>query len=482
MAVPVKYREIGDFHEYYSGKRTAPYLTIFIGGNHEASNHMRELYYGGWAAPNIFYMGAANIVRLGSLRIAGMSGIWKGYDYRRPHFERLPYNGDDVRSAFHTRELDVRKLLQVRTQVDIGLSHDWPQGIEWLGDHNKLFRQKSFFEEDARSGRLGSQAARYVLEHLRPPYWFSAHLHVKFAAVVEHAATSAVDSLSQENSNKAVEPGPDKDKNTAEQEPSAPTNEDEIDLGEDIDVVVPPAAPLAQEATATNSSTSAVDEALRAQLPDSFKKQAPPPREPDPPTNIPNTTTQFLALDKCLPRRDFLQLLEISSVDTSSTRTETETDTLRLEYDPEWLAITRVFAEHVKTGDIDAQTPRDQGKAHYRPLIEQAEAFVAEHIVTQGKLVIPENFVLTATPFESGESIQAPPQPREYSNPQTEAFCELLGIPNPFYATEDEIQQRLQMAPRPQEDRGFRGGRGGGGGGGRGRGRGRGGGRGRGRF
>ena len=53
MSVPMKFREIEDFHEYYSGNRKAPYLTIFIGGNHEASNHMAELFYGSWAAPNI---------------------------------------------------------------------------------------------------------------------------------------------------------------------------------------------------------------------------------------------------------------------------------------------------------------------------------------------------------------------------------------------------------------------------------------------
>lgn len=32
-------------------------MTIFIGGNHEASNHLQELPYGGWVAPNIYYLG-----------------------------------------------------------------------------------------------------------------------------------------------------------------------------------------------------------------------------------------------------------------------------------------------------------------------------------------------------------------------------------------------------------------------------------------
>jgi lariat debranching enzyme len=44
MSCPAKYRELCDFHEYYSGKRIAPMLTFFIGGNHEASSYNAELY------------------------------------------------------------------------------------------------------------------------------------------------------------------------------------------------------------------------------------------------------------------------------------------------------------------------------------------------------------------------------------------------------------------------------------------------------
>ena len=59
MAVPPKYRSMQDFWRYYSGEKRAPVLTIFIGGNHESSDFLIELPYGGWVAPNIFYMGYA---------------------------------------------------------------------------------------------------------------------------------------------------------------------------------------------------------------------------------------------------------------------------------------------------------------------------------------------------------------------------------------------------------------------------------------
>jgi lariat debranching enzyme len=43
MAVPEHHKNIGTFHKYYSGECVAPVFTIFIGGNHEASNFAQEL-------------------------------------------------------------------------------------------------------------------------------------------------------------------------------------------------------------------------------------------------------------------------------------------------------------------------------------------------------------------------------------------------------------------------------------------------------
>ncbi|KZZ87247.1 RNA lariat debranching enzyme [Ascosphaera apis ARSEF 7405] len=186
LSVPQKYRRLGDFPAYYSGEKKAPYLTLFVGGNHEASNYMQELYYGGWVAPNIYYLGAANVVKFAGLRIAGLSGIFAAYDYARHHFERLPYNTNDQKSAYHVRQIDVRKLMQVQQQVDIVVSHDWPQGIEYHGNYEQLFRCKRDFRQDSESGKLGSPAARDLMNRLRPRLWLAAHLHVKFEALVEH--------------------------------------------------------------------------------------------------------------------------------------------------------------------------------------------------------------------------------------------------------------------------------------------------------
>eukprot|EP01052_Picozoa_sp_SAG31_P054464 SAG31_NODE_14514_length_802_cov_1.453770_2_plen_152_part_01 len=48
MAVPPKFRKLGTFYRYYTGEKVAPVPTVFIGGNHEASNYLQELCHGGW--------------------------------------------------------------------------------------------------------------------------------------------------------------------------------------------------------------------------------------------------------------------------------------------------------------------------------------------------------------------------------------------------------------------------------------------------
>ena len=44
LAVPAKYREMNSFVKYYRGEAEAPCLTVFVGGNHEASNQLGSLF------------------------------------------------------------------------------------------------------------------------------------------------------------------------------------------------------------------------------------------------------------------------------------------------------------------------------------------------------------------------------------------------------------------------------------------------------
>lgn len=187
MAVPDKYKEMQTFWKYYSGQKTAPVLTLFVGGNHEASNYLSELPYGGWVAPNIYYMGYANVINFAGIRICGLSGIYKSQDFTKGHFEVPPYNPGAKHSIYHVRNLETFRLSQVKKPIDIMITHDWPVGVYHHGNKEQLIRYKPFFADEIDSNTLGSPENEKLLKLLKPAYWFSAHLHCKFACVYRHS-------------------------------------------------------------------------------------------------------------------------------------------------------------------------------------------------------------------------------------------------------------------------------------------------------
>jgi hypothetical protein len=186
---------MGSFASYMDGTRQAPVLTLVIGGNHEASNHMQERYHGGWLAPNIYFVGIAGVLRVGGVRVAGLSGIFNARSFHKGHFEVPPYSESDIRSVYHVRSFEVFQLARLAQPIDVFLSHDWPRGIYRFGNANDLFRRKSFLA--AERDEFGSPANADLLLALKPTYWFCGHMHVKFAAVVPHAPAPAAPETEQ---------------------------------------------------------------------------------------------------------------------------------------------------------------------------------------------------------------------------------------------------------------------------------------------
>ena len=326
LAVPPKYRELKDFRKYWSGEKTAPVLTIFVGGNHEASNFLGSLFYGGWVAPNIYYMGAAGCINVGGWRLVGASGIWHKRHYQLNHYElraeRVDVR-DVIRSAYHVREVDVFRLaLLGERSVDAVVSHDWPRGVERHGDAAGLARRKPHFRDEMQRNDLGSPANEILLNALKPAHWFSAHLHCKFAALVNHG-----------------------------------------DGGK---------------------------------------------------------PTRFLALDKCLPRRDFLQLITVE---------RPKSGPVELEYDAEWLAIL------IKTHSLLGFEPPPSRappipEEFQRPSsgdIESARARAEKYCRRAGA---PAEAPLRVPPL-SGPPWHPPRHrfnPLQEANPQTDAFLKMLGL------------------------------------------------------
>ncbi|TFK74614.1 DBR1-domain-containing protein [Pluteus cervinus] len=386
MAVPNKYKEMKDFYKYYTSEKTAPILTLVIGGNHEASNYMWELYHGGWLAPNLYYLGNAGCVQVNGLRIAGASGIYKLHDFRLGHYEKMPYDQGSMRSIYHHRGYDVQKLLML-SKPDVFLSHDWPQNIAHHGDLEGLLRKKSFFRQDIENQALGSPPMMDLLKALKPDWWFAAHLHTRFEATVEHYDSSPSSMVEDGQATTGV----NDQKGVSEEIAGAPRNPDEIMLDDEEDDVVAP----------------------------------PPP----PPVLKPTTVTKFLALDKCLPKRDFLEVVDIPTTIPSSLA-EVQDVAPVLSYDPEWLAITRAFHPWLSLVRHQPALPDDE---QLQALVKKELEWVNENIpkkLSEAMLVSDcQQFVQTA-PGPGSEGSAKFQQPPWYTNPQTEALCLLLDIPN----------------------------------------------------
>ncbi|KAL3811383.1 hypothetical protein ACHAXA_000462 [Cyclostephanos tholiformis] len=424
LNVPPKYRRMGDFHAYYSGRKVAPILTIAIGGNHEASNYLQELHYGGWLAPNMYYLGAAGVINLrkrttdddgvvviSTLRIAGISGIYNSRHYRLGRYESPPYDSDSLRSVYHTREVDVKRLRGMaapdaavndhgrphkRQPIDIFLSHDWPRGIAYHGDLSQLLQRKPFFRQDIESGELGSPANEDLLKALRPRYWFAAHLHVKFDALVRHESAN------------------DSGNGTASNEMRG-ESEEQIEPAEDFATT----EFIGLESNDGVCPASSNTETLTEQM------------------------TRFLSLDKCLPKRRHIQItyLEPSSsvlADSGETGTASTSSTgvgddeVWLEYDATWLAMLRRTHNWTKcTRNVVVASGGDDAitEAEIEDIVERFKRSKRDGSPGTNPLTIPQNFVMTATPFDptSGLRSYGPPPPM-MGNPQTDNFLDILGL------------------------------------------------------
>ena len=179
---------------------------------------------------------------------------------------------------------------------------------------------------------LGSRPAEEILTTLRPQYWFSAHLHVKFSALVRH----------------------------------------QHEKGQEQKV------------------------------------------------------TRFLALDKCLPRRKFLQVLEIGPPIEN---------TVKLSYDKEWLSVLK-STNHLLSTDISCNYMPGKGtqtRWNFEPTEEELNDISKQF---EGNFDVPSNFEVTAAPYDphqdSIRNLGRTPNPHPRTNKQTDIFCEKLDIDDPI--------------------------------------------------
>ncbi|OMH78663.1 Lariat debranching enzyme [Zancudomyces culisetae] len=389
MAAPDKYKILGGFHKYYKGVENAPCMTLFVGGNHEASGYNRELHLGGWVAKNIYFMGYSNVLKYKGLKIGGISGIYMQHNYNNNYNETPAMFGKN--SMHHVRKFEVEKLKQYRGDLDIFVSHDWPTLITDKRNGEKelatLLKIKPYFKQDIKKGELGSPVSNDILERLRPAWWFSSHLHVRHRVNVNWSGSS-------------VE-----------------KNKDEINVS------------------------------------DSENENA------DKPYQMPQRKkTRFLALDKCLPGRKYLEIIDFE-LDEHTDVVDT------LQYDTEWLAILKTLQKHIPSGDqilgkdLDPEAEKfwnNIGSDVMREIATEKDKLEQNSV----SLMVPDNFSMIA-PAVDGDFNENSRIPRGYAqrpyresnmvgrpntdshllgggaskfyhNPQTELFCSKFDIPDIF--------------------------------------------------
>lgn len=135
------------------------------------------------------------VVNYKGIRIGGISGIHKEYDYYKGHFENTPYTDHSMRSVYHYRQQDIIRLKQISGSIDIMMSHDWPNEVAYYGNAEDLCLHKPHFRVQNVENRLGSPPLLELLNQLKPSYWFSGHLHCKFEAVVPHEGARETKSM-----------------------------------------------------------------------------------------------------------------------------------------------------------------------------------------------------------------------------------------------------------------------------------------------
>jgi lariat debranching enzyme len=230
---------------------------------------------------------------------------------------------------------------------------------------------------------LGSYPNELLLSKLQPSYWFSAHLHVHYAAIVDHdmlkkgiypPSTRAI--LNGRNlrplSNLANE---------------TVVNPDEIAIDLDDN---PDETPVN---LVGNPDKIAMDPSVCA--------NKPPPTVADPDEIAPTKCTKFLSLDKCLPRRQFLQIIDIPSANDA-------TEDYDFYYDLEWLSITRAMHPYLSTAHQQSPLPSNDD---LKVAIKKEHAYLTAKLESRSlDLKIPHNFEPTAPAYNP-----AMPNQRQYS-------------------------------------------------------------------
>ena len=183
MAAPAKYRDLGDFPVFARGNAQFPWPIYFIGGNHEPYGFLDALPDGSHVAPECIYIGRANAVQIGELRVAGLSGIFQSQLFNQTRPDVSQFGPQSNKNWIGWNEGDIEKLLSLG-RADIFLLHEWPRPF---GDNQRHCPDVAAWPW-----------IELALQSLQPQLIFCGHLHSRLRSATRvNGANVPIECLAQ---------------------------------------------------------------------------------------------------------------------------------------------------------------------------------------------------------------------------------------------------------------------------------------------
>eukprot|EP00768_Dysnectes_brevis_P003460 gnl/Dysnectes_brevis/2469_a2952_1207.p1 GENE.gnl/Dysnectes_brevis/2469_a2952_1207~~gnl/Dysnectes_brevis/2469_a2952_1207.p1 ORF type:complete len:401 (-),score=88.92 gnl/Dysnectes_brevis/2469_a2952_1207:30-1232(-) len=196
-SIPQKYWSEGSFWKLYTQDKDHPLVPkipiITIAGNHESTSYLAEIPFGGWVAPNVYYMGHSSLLHIvhqgRMIKLGGISGIFHYHTYRKPRITCLPIRDTFIaKDWYRVRHPDVtlltQSILMDSTNAPLVVAtHDWPAGITRHGTGKLYGKQLNQARHSPET--IGSMPSATLLATLlRTPtaqltHWVCAHMHTK---------------------------------------------------------------------------------------------------------------------------------------------------------------------------------------------------------------------------------------------------------------------------------------------------------------